>query len=60
MIVEEPVADALAAAVASLAGRLRVGDPLDERTDVGTLIDEPAAEPLRGASTLQSQTALYS
>ena len=44
MIVEEPVADALAAAVATLAARLRVGDPLDERTDVGTLIDEPAAE----------------
>ncbi len=44
VIVEEPVADALAAAVATLAGRLRVGDPLDERTDIGTLIDEPAAE----------------
>jgi len=44
VIVEEPVAGALADAVAALAGDLRVGDPLDERTDVGTLIDEPAAE----------------
>jgi len=44
VIVEEPVADALADAVATLAAQLRVGDPLDDRTDVGTLIDEPAAE----------------
>jgi aldehyde dehydrogenase (NAD+) len=44
VLVEEPVADALAVAVATLAERLRVGDPLDERTEIGTLIDEPVAE----------------
>ena len=44
VVVEEPVADALVDAVAELAGRLRVGDPLADDTQVGTLIDEPAAE----------------
>jgi phosphonoacetaldehyde dehydrogenase len=44
VIVEEARADALAEAVVRRAERLRVGDPLSEETDVGTLIDEPAAE----------------
>jgi phosphonoacetaldehyde dehydrogenase len=44
VIVDEPLADALAAAVVRRAERLGVGDPLSEETDVGTLIDEPAAE----------------
>jgi aldehyde dehydrogenase (NAD+) len=37
------VADELAARITERAGKLRVGDPLDEATDVGTVIDEPAA-----------------
>jgi len=44
VIVEEPVADELAAAVVTRAVRLRVGDPLADDTEVGTLIDEAAAE----------------
>jgi putative phosphonoacetaldehyde dehydrogenase len=44
IIVEEPVADELADTVANLARALVVGDPLDPSTDVGTLIDEQAAE----------------
>ncbi len=44
VIVEEPLADALAEAVVERARRLRVGDPLAEETQVGTLIDEEAAE----------------
>ena len=43
VIVAEPVADDLVSAVGDLAGRLRVGDPLADETEVGTLIDEPAA-----------------
>ena len=43
VIVEEPVADRLAAAVAVRAAALRVGDPAADDTEVGTLIDEPAA-----------------
>ena len=38
------VADELAERVAAGAQRLRVGDPLDERTDVGTVITQDAAE----------------
>jgi aldehyde dehydrogenase (NAD+) len=37
------IADALAEHVHAGAAALRVGDPLDEETDVGTLIDEDAA-----------------
>jgi phosphonoacetaldehyde dehydrogenase len=44
VIVEEAVADDLADAVVASARRLRVGDPLDPGTELGTLIDEPAAE----------------
>ncbi len=35
--------EAFAARVAAEVGKLKVGDPLDEATDVGTLIDEAAA-----------------
>ena len=44
VIVEEPLADRLAEAIVERAGRLNVGDPLAEETDIGTVIDEPAAE----------------
>ena len=44
VIVEEPIADALAERIAECASRLRVGDPMDDATAVGTLIDEAAAE----------------
>jgi len=44
VIVEEPLGDALAEAIIERVARLRVGDPLDEETEIGTVIDEPAAE----------------
>jgi len=44
IIVEEPIADELAERVVECAAKLNVGDPFHEETDVGTLIDEPAAE----------------
>jgi phosphonoacetaldehyde dehydrogenase len=44
VIVEEPLADALAEAIVERARRLRVGDPLSADSDLGTLIDEPSAE----------------
>ena len=37
------VADELAERIVTRTGRLRCGDPLDEDTDVGTVIDEQAA-----------------
>jgi putative phosphonoacetaldehyde dehydrogenase len=43
ILVEAPVADELGERIAALARALRVGDPFDERTDVGTVIDEEAA-----------------
>jgi phosphonoacetaldehyde dehydrogenase len=43
IIALESLADELADAVAERAARLVVGDPLDERTDVGTVISEQAA-----------------
>jgi aldehyde dehydrogenase (NAD+) len=43
IIAEQPVAEALVARIALGAAALRVGDPFDPRTDVGTLIDEEAA-----------------
>jgi putative phosphonoacetaldehyde dehydrogenase len=43
IIAVEEVADELAARVVAAAAGLRAGDPADERTDVGTVIDEPAA-----------------
>ena len=44
IIAVESVADELAARVAEGAAALRAGDPFDDATDVGTVIDEPAAE----------------
>jgi acyl-CoA reductase-like NAD-dependent aldehyde dehydrogenase len=43
ILVEAPVADELAGLIARAAARLRVGDPFNPATDVGTLIDEEAA-----------------
>jgi aldehyde dehydrogenase (NAD+) len=43
ILVEEPVAGELAGRIVAGAESLRVGDPLDPATDVGTLIDEAAA-----------------
>ncbi len=43
IIAVEEVADELAARVAEGARALRPGDPMDERTDNGTVIDEQAA-----------------
>jgi len=43
IIVLDSLADSLAQAVAERAALLVAGDPLDERTDVGTVIDEAAA-----------------
>lgn len=43
IIALEEFAGELAEAIAERAAALVVGDPLDERTDVGTLIDEAAA-----------------
>ena len=43
IIVEAPIADELAERIAAASAALRVGDPLDPATDVGTLIDEQAA-----------------
>ncbi len=43
IIALESLASDLAQAIAERAAALVVGDPLDERTDVGTLIDEEAA-----------------
>ncbi len=43
IIAVERVADELAERVADGAAKLRVGDPLDAETDIGTVIDERAA-----------------
>jgi phosphonoacetaldehyde dehydrogenase len=40
IIVEEPVADAFVDSLAEAASQLKVGDPLDPDTDVGTVIGE--------------------
>ena len=44
IVVESSVADRLAELISELTAGLRVGDPFDPATDVGTLIDEQAAE----------------
>jgi aldehyde dehydrogenase (NAD+) len=44
VIVEEPLGDELVAAIVERVARLRVEDPLSDETDIGTVIDEPAAE----------------
>lgn len=43
IIAIDQVADELAERIVDRTRRLRVGDPLDDQTDVGTVIDEPAA-----------------
>lgn len=43
VIVDDSVADAFVGLLREKAAALRVGDPLDPETDVGTLIDEGAA-----------------
>jgi putative phosphonoacetaldehyde dehydrogenase len=48
IIAVEPVADALVERIVARARRMRVGDPLDERTDVGTVISAEAAEEISG------------
>ena len=48
IIAVEAVADALAARITEAAAALRVGDPMDESTDVGTVIDEAAARTIEG------------
>jgi aldehyde dehydrogenase (NAD+) len=44
IIVDDAVAEALVDRIESRVAALRVGDPFDETTDVGTLIDQDAAE----------------
>jgi phosphonoacetaldehyde dehydrogenase len=44
IVAEHSVADDLAERICRRVGGLVVGDPFAEETDVGTLIDEPAAE----------------
>lgn len=43
LLVHEAVADDFAALVVEKAGALKVGDPMDPETDIGTVIDEDAA-----------------
>lgn len=43
IIVEEPLGDAFAAKLAAAAPSLKVGDPLDSGTDIGTVISEADA-----------------
>ena len=43
IIAEEPIADALASGLAEAAASLKVGDPLDTETDIGTVIAESDA-----------------
>lgn len=47
--VEDAVYDELAAKLTKRAGQLKVGDPLDEDTDVGPLITEAAARDVEAA-----------
>ncbi|HEY1714026.1 MAG TPA: aldehyde dehydrogenase family protein [Solirubrobacteraceae bacterium] len=48
IIAVHEVADELAERVAAGAAALRCGDPLDDDTDIGTVIDEPAAAAISG------------
>jgi aldehyde dehydrogenase (NAD+) len=43
ILVDESIADELVERVAAGIGALRVGDPFDESTEIGTVIDEDAA-----------------
>src|SRR5579871_207223 len=44
IIVEEPIADTFAAALAASAAKLVIGDPMDPATDIGTVISERDAQ----------------
>jgi len=62
IIVEEPVADAFAAALTTATARLVVGDPADPATDIGTVISEGEAvefERRMGAAIDAGATLLY-
>jgi aldehyde dehydrogenase (NAD+) len=48
IIAVQEIADELAERIAAGAGSLTIGDPADERTDVGTVIDESAAVLIEG------------
>ena len=48
IIAVQAVADELAERIAAGAQTLRLGDPLDESTDIGTVIDDRAAEVIVG------------
>ena len=48
IIAVEAVADELAQRIAAGAAEIRAGDPNDETTDLGTVIDEPAAKVIEG------------
>jgi aldehyde dehydrogenase (NAD+) len=60
ILVTPGIADAFAARLAEAAAALAVGDPLDEHTDVGTVISEAAARELerRAAMTIASGATL--
>jgi aldehyde dehydrogenase (NAD+) len=62
IIVEEPVADAFVEKLAVAAAQLRVGDPLDPGTDIGTVISERDAiefERLMNAAIADGATLRY-
>ena len=48
LIVEEAVADEVERGIATIAESLRVGDPFDDTTQVGAMIDEAAVESAEG------------
>jgi putative phosphonoacetaldehyde dehydrogenase len=60
ILVTPGVADAFAARLAEAAEALVVGDPMDERTDVGTVISEASARELerRASATIASGATL--
>jgi len=62
IIVEEPIADAFAARLVEATKGLVVGDPMDPRTDIGTVITEQAAtdfERRMRAAVSERATLLY-
>jgi aldehyde dehydrogenase (NAD+) len=62
IIAVEAVADELASRLAAGAQKLVVGDPVAERTDVGTVIDEAAAKVIEGrvrAAVAEGAELLY-
>jgi aldehyde dehydrogenase (NAD+) len=50
LLVAEPIADAFAAKLVEASAALVVGDPHDDRTDLGTVISEDAARRLEDAA----------